>query len=180
MYEVDGSNMKSVEDAFEKYMSSRIMFMKIDDYGIMNYQQGYDESTGRRIAIDPDMDGIYSFDPDLRERAEAAGLTPDSLRSEFTNKVLGQTASPNVDPFMNATDIATLLDDKNKNLFNDFVNLDSDGDFYDTFKTKLETDDSDFVNLGTHDLSDLFADFEFSKQIKTIFYDRQNNRVIFK
>ena len=71
-------------------------------------------------------------------------------------------------------------DDKNKNLFNDFVNLDSDGDFYDTFKTKLETDDSDFVNLGTHDLSDLFADFGFSKQIKTIFYDRQNNRAIFK
>ena len=81
---------------------------------------------------------------------------------------------------MNATDIATLLDDKNKNLFNDFVNLDPNGDFYDTFKSKLEADDSDFVNLGTVDLSRAFADFGFSKQIKTIFYDRQNNRVIFK
>jgi hypothetical protein len=48
------------------------------------------------------------------------------------------------------------------------------------FKSKLEADDSDFVNLGTVDLSQAFADFGFSKQIKTIFYDRQNNRVIFK
>jgi hypothetical protein len=180
MYDIDGSNMKSIEDGFEKYQSSRIMFMKIDNNGIMNYQEGYDESTGIRIAIDPDMDGIYSFDPSQRDRAEAAGLTSDSLRSEFTNKVLGQTAQPDVDPFMNATDIATLLDDKNQNLFNDFVNLDPDGDFYDVFKSKLEADDSDFVNLGTVDLSQAFADFGFSKQIKTIFYDRQNNRVIFK
>ena len=180
MYDIDGSNMKSIEDGFEKYQSSRIMFMKIDANGIMNYQQGYDESTGRRIAIDPDMDGIYSFDPDLRERAEAAGLTSDSLRSEFTNKVLGQTAQPDVDPFMNATDIATLLDDKNQNLFNDFVNLDPDGDFYEVFKSKLEADDSDFVNLGTYDLSQMFSDFGFPKQTKTIFFDRKNNRVIFK
>jgi len=180
MYEVDGSNLKSIEDAFEKYQSSRIMFMRIDDNGIMNYQEGFDESTGARIAIDPDMDGIYSFDPNLRERAESAGLTSDSLRSEFTNRVLGQTAQPNVDPFINATDIATLLDDKNQNLFNDFVNLDEKGDFYDTFKTILEVDDSDFVNLGTHDLSELFEDFKFPSQTKTIFYDRQNNRVIFK
>ena len=180
MYEIDGSNMKSIEDGFEKYMSSRIMFMKIDSNGIMNYQEGYDESSGRRIAIDPDEDGIYSFDPSLRERAEAAGLTPDSLRSEFTNKVLGQTAQPDVDPFMNATDIATLLDDKNKNLFNDFVNLDPDGDFYDLFKSKLEIDDSDFVNLGTYDLSQIFGDFGFTKQTKTIFFDRNNKKVIFK
>ena len=180
MYEVDGSNMKSIEDGFEKYQSSRIMFMKIDSSGIMNYQKGYDESSGRRIAIDPDMDGIYSFDPDLRERAEKAGLTSDSLRSEFTNKVLGQTAQPNVDPFINATDIATLLDDKNQNLFNDFVNLDPDGDFYEVFKSKLETDDSDFVNLGTYDLSQVFSDFGFPKQTKTIFFDRNNNRIIFK
>jgi len=180
MYDIDGSNMKSIEDGFEKYQSSRIMFMKIDDNGIMNYQEGYDESTGARIAIDPDMDGIYSFDPSLRDRAEAAGLTPDLLRKEFTNKVLRQPDSPNVDPFMNATDIATLLDDKNQNLFNDFVNLDKDGDFYDTFKSKLEVDDSDFVNLGTYDLSKMFADFGFPSQTNTIFYDRQNNRVIFK
>lgn len=180
MYEIDGSNMKSIEDGFEKYMSSRIMFMKIDSSGIMNYQKGYDESTGRRIAIDPDEDGIYSFDPDLRERAEDAGLTPDSLRSEFTNKVLGQTAQPNVDPFINATDIATLLDANNQNLFNDFVNLDPDGDFYDLFKSKLEIDDSDFVNLGTYDLSQVFSDFGFPKQTKTIFFNRNNNKIIFK
>lgn len=180
MYDIDGSNMKSIEDGFEKYQSSRIMFMKIDNNGIMNYQQGYDESTGVRIAIDPDMDGIYSFDPSQRERAEAAGLTSDSLRDEFTNKVLGTRISPNADPFINATDISTLLDDKNQNLFNDFVNLDTDGDFYDLFKSKLEADDSDFVNLGTYDLSQIFSDFGFTKQTKTIFYDRQNNRVIFK
>ena len=179
MYEVDGSNMKSIEDAFEKYQSSRIMFMRIDANGIMNYQEGFDEGSGRRIAIDPQMDGIYSFDPDLRERAEAAGLTSDSLRSEFTNKVLGQTAQPNVDPFINSTDISTLLDDKNKNLFTSFVNLDTNGDFYETFKSKLEVDDSDFVNLGTYDLSKLFEDFGFPSQTKTIFYDRQNTRVIF-
>jgi len=179
MYEVDGSNMKSVEDAFEKYQSSRISFMKIDNQGIMNYQKGYDESTGVRIAHDPDQDGIYSFVPDQRERAEAAGLTSDSLRKEFTNKVLRQPDSPDVDPFMNSTDISTLLDDKNQNLFNDFVNLDPDGDFYDTFKSKLEADDSNFVNLGTVDLSRAFVDFGFPKQTKTIFYDRQNNRVIF-
>ena len=180
MYEVDGSNMKSVEDGFEKYQSSRIMFMKIDNNGIMNYQQGYDESTGVRIAHDPDQDGIYSFVPDQRERAEAAGLTSDSLRSEFTNKVLSPTAQPNVEPFINSTDISTLLDDKNKNLFTSFVNLDTNGDFYETFKTKLEVDDSDFVNLGTYDLSKVFADFGFPSQTNTIFYDRQNNRVIFK
>ena len=180
MYEVDGSNMKSIEDAFEKYQSSRIMFMRIDDNGIMNYEEGFDESTGRRIAIDPDQDGIYSFDPALRERVEEAGVTSDSLRKEFTNKVLRQPNSPDVDPFMNATDIATLLDDKNQNLFNDFVNLDKDGDFYDTFKSILEVDDSDFVNLGTYDLSKMFADFGFPSQTNTIFYDRQNNRVIFK
>jgi len=180
MYDIDGSNMKSIEDGFEKYQSSRIMFMKIDDNGIMNYQKGYDESTGARIAIDPDMDGIYSFDPSLRDRAEDAGLTSDSLRSEFTNQVLSANASPNVDPFMNSTDIVTLLDDKNQNLFNDFVNLDPNGDFYDTFKSKLEADDSNFVNLGTYDLSQMFSDFGFPKQTNTIFYDRQNNRVIFK
>ena len=183
-YIIDGSNEKSLEEAFEKWMSITIQNLKIDKNGVLSGTEGYDNTSGIYIAHDPDQDGIYTINPRQRVKAEKVGITASLLRQEYrsTFAVRPRQEKDEQEETLDfvPTNVDTLLDDKNKNAFNEYV--ENNDDFYDLFKSKIETTPTRFVDLGTQELSKLFADFGFPEDGKeyNIFYDKETKQVIIK
>jgi len=183
-YIIDGSNEKSLEESFEKWMSITIQNLKVDANGILSGTEGYDDSTGEHIAHDPDQDGIYTINATQRDKAEKVGITANLLRQEYRNTfaVRPRQEKDEQEEILGfvPTSIDTLLDDKNKNAFNEYV--ENNDDFYDLFKSKIEATPARFVDLGTQELNKLFADFGFPEDEKeyNIFYDKETKQVIIK
>jgi hypothetical protein len=146
--------------------------------------EGYDDSTGVHIAHDPDKDGIYSINPIQRDKAKKVGITATLLRqqyrSTFAVRPIQEKDEQEETLDFVPTNIDTLLDVKNRNAFNEYV--ENNDDFYDLFKNKIEATPTRFVDLGTQELSKLFADFGFPEDGKeyNIFYDKETKQVIIK